>query len=152
LPAELPGFYYDPEKNRYFPIRAPIPGAAVRRPPPPAPAVPPPPADTTGCSRKRARRPELLSAREMHGGGVIFSNSAARSTFKQQWHYAQASQPMVIARATYSVDCFLCVTVLLYSVIFHHCAAGRSGSTKPPPLWLIRRLNNWTPWFRHRKG
>ncbi|CAD6227092.1 unnamed protein product [Miscanthus lutarioriparius] len=94
-PKELPGFYYDPEKNRYFPIRAPIPGAAVRRCPPPAPAVPPLPADTTGCSRKRARRPELLSAREMHGGGVIFSNSAARSTFKQQWHYAQASQPMV---------------------------------------------------------
>ncbi|CAD6221735.1 unnamed protein product [Miscanthus lutarioriparius] len=94
-PKELPGFYYDPEKNRYFPIRGRIPGAAVRRPPPPAPAVPPPPADTTGCSRKRARRPELLSAREMYGGGVIFSNNAARSTFKQQYHYAQASQPTV---------------------------------------------------------
>jgi len=94
-PKELPGFYYDPEKNRYFPIRGPIPGAAARRPPAPAPAVPPPPADTTGCSRKRAMRPELLSAREMYGGGVISCNNAARSTFKQQCQYAQASQPMV---------------------------------------------------------
>ena len=47
-------------------------------------------------------RPELLSAREMYGGGVISCNNAARSTFKQQCQYAQASQPMVIARATYS--------------------------------------------------
>ncbi|KAL5656847.1 hypothetical protein ACJX0J_030010, partial [Zea mays] len=87
----LPGFYYDPEKNRYFPIRGPIPGAAARRGTP----APPPAVDTTGCSRKRARRPELLNAREMYGGGVMFSNKAARSTFKQQCHYAQASQPMV---------------------------------------------------------
>jgi len=93
-PKELPGFYYDPGKNRYFPIRGPIPGAATRRPPPPAPPTPPP-AATEGCSRKRARRPELLSAREMYGGGVIFSNKATRSTFKQQCHYLQASQPMI---------------------------------------------------------
>jgi hypothetical protein len=93
-PKELPGFYYDPEKNRYFPIKGPIPGAATRRPPPSAPPTPPP-AATAGCSRKRARRPELLSAREMYGGGVIFSNKATRSTFKQQCQYLQASQPMV---------------------------------------------------------
>ncbi|CAN6196632.1 unnamed protein product [Urochloa humidicola] len=95
-PKELPGFYYDPEKNRYFPIRGPIPGASTRRPPPPAPPTPPPAATAgAGCSRKMARRPELLSAREMYGGGVIFSNKATRSTFKQQYHYVQASQPMV---------------------------------------------------------
>nr|TKW30003.1 hypothetical protein SEVIR_2G005400v2 [Setaria viridis] len=94
-PKELPGLYYDPEKNRYFPIRGPIPGAAAHRPPPPAPPTPPPAATAGGCSRKRARRPELLSAREMYGGGVIFSNKATRSTFKQQCHYVQAAQPMV---------------------------------------------------------
>jgi WD repeat-containing protein 21A len=33
----------------------------------------------------------------MYGGGVIFSNKATRSTFKQQCQYLQASQPMVIA-------------------------------------------------------
>ncbi|CAL5077438.1 unnamed protein product [Urochloa decumbens] len=93
-PKELPGFYYDPEKNRYFPIRGPIPGASTRRPPPSSPPTPPP-AATAGCSRKRARRPELLSAREMYGGGVIFSSKATRSTFKQQCQYVQASQPMV---------------------------------------------------------
>ncbi|GJN24257.1 hypothetical protein PR202_gb11988 [Eleusine coracana subsp. coracana] len=101
LVAELPGFYYDPEKNRYFPIRGPIPGAAVRRAPlpPPTPATPPPAVDPAGCSRKRARRPELLSAREMYGGGVIVSNKRTNSTFKQQYQYAQASQPTVIAGA-----------------------------------------------------
>ncbi|GMN25872.1 hypothetical protein TIFTF001_043939, partial [Ficus carica] len=26
--ADLPGFYYDAEKNRYFPIKGPIPGSA----------------------------------------------------------------------------------------------------------------------------
>ncbi|TVU40226.1 hypothetical protein EJB05_13679, partial [Eragrostis curvula] len=93
-PKELPGFYYDPEKNRYFPIRGPIPGAAARRPAPPPPPTPPP-ADAAGCSRKRARRSELLSAREMYGGGVILSNKRTVSTFKQQYQYAQASQPTV---------------------------------------------------------
>ncbi|XP_040381738.1 DDB1- and CUL4-associated factor 4 [Oryza brachyantha] len=94
-PKELPGFYYDPDKNRYFPIRGLIPGAATRRPaPPPPPAEPPvPQAAAAGCS-KRARQPELLHAREMYGGGVIFSNKR-KSTFMRQCQYAQASQPMV---------------------------------------------------------
>uniref|UniRef100_A0A0E0FXW7 Transducin/WD40 repeat-like superfamily protein n=1 Tax=Oryza nivara TaxID=4536 RepID=A0A0E0FXW7_ORYNI len=92
--AELPGFYYDPDKNRYFPIRGPIPGAATRRPAPPPPAQPPPPqAAAAGC-RKTARQPELVHAREMYGGGVIFSNKR-KSTFMRQCQYAQASQPMV---------------------------------------------------------
>uniref|UniRef100_A0A0E0E6T1 Transducin/WD40 repeat-like superfamily protein n=1 Tax=Oryza meridionalis TaxID=40149 RepID=A0A0E0E6T1_9ORYZ len=93
-PKELPGFYYDPDKNRYFPIRGPIPGASTRRPAPPPPAQPPPPqAAAAGC-RKTARQPELVHAREMYGGGVIFSNKR-KSTFMRQCQYAQASQPMV---------------------------------------------------------
>jgi hypothetical protein len=124
LPAELPGFYYDPEKNRYFPIRGPIPGAAARRGTP----APPPAVDTTGCSRKRARRPELLNAREMYGGGVMFSNKAARSTFKQQCHYAQASQPMVIARATYSL---LSCALLYCNTLFFSSSCGLAGLEVP---------------------
>jgi len=40
--AELPGFYYDPEKNRYFPIKGPIPGSSSRpkNPTPKAPQTP----------------------------------------------------------------------------------------------------------------
>lgn len=30
--AELPGFYFDSEKNRYFPIRGPIPGSRAATP------------------------------------------------------------------------------------------------------------------------
>jgi DDB1- and CUL4-associated factor 4 len=109
LVAELPGFYYDPEKNRYFPIRGPIPGAVARRAPPPLPAQDPAP-----CIRKRARRPELLSAREMYGGGVIVSNKRTKSTFRQQYQYAQASQPAVIAGPPppfFLLVCFLCALV-----------------------------------------
>ncbi|KAG8081287.1 hypothetical protein GUJ93_ZPchr0007g3143 [Zizania palustris] len=92
-PKELPGFYYDREKNRYFPIRGPIPGAATRLPLPPPPAEPPLPQAAEGC-RKRARQAELLHAREIYGGGIIFSNNR-KSTFMRQCQYAQASQPMV---------------------------------------------------------
>lgn len=28
MPQDLPGFYYDAEKNRYFPIKGPIPGSS----------------------------------------------------------------------------------------------------------------------------
>ncbi|CAM0905196.1 unnamed protein product [Alopecurus aequalis] len=91
-PKELPGYYFDEDKNRYFPKKGPIPGAPNRRPrPPPPPAEPLPP--PTRC-RKRARQSELLYAREMYGGGVIFSKKT-KSTFKQQCQYTQASQPMI---------------------------------------------------------
>lgn len=29
--AELPGYYYDAEKNRYFPLKGPIPGSSRKR-------------------------------------------------------------------------------------------------------------------------
>nr|XP_016515846.1 PREDICTED: uncharacterized protein LOC107832506 isoform X2 [Nicotiana tabacum] len=35
MPKELPGFYYDAEKNRYFPIKGPIPGSSKKRKSPP---------------------------------------------------------------------------------------------------------------------
>ncbi|KAK4346728.1 hypothetical protein RND71_033067 [Anisodus tanguticus] len=35
MPKELPGFYYDEEKNRYFPIKGPIPGSSKKRKSPP---------------------------------------------------------------------------------------------------------------------
>ncbi|MFS7970133.1 hypothetical protein Hanom_Chr09g00817441 [Helianthus anomalus] len=28
MPQDLPGFYYDAEKNRYFPLKSPIPGSS----------------------------------------------------------------------------------------------------------------------------
>ncbi|KAL9245666.1 hypothetical protein vseg_019291 [Gypsophila vaccaria] len=31
MPQELPGFYFDPEKNRYFPIKGPIPGTSRKK-------------------------------------------------------------------------------------------------------------------------
>uniref|UniRef100_A0A0D9WUN5 Uncharacterized protein n=1 Tax=Leersia perrieri TaxID=77586 RepID=A0A0D9WUN5_9ORYZ len=90
-PKELPGFYYDPDKNRYFPIRGRIPGSVIRRPTP----TPTRPQQAAARCMKRARQYELLHAREMYGGGAIFFSNRRRSTFIRQCQYAQASQPMV---------------------------------------------------------
>ncbi|XP_014751891.1 uncharacterized protein LOC100843698 isoform X1 [Brachypodium distachyon] len=92
-PKELPGFYYDAEKNRYFPITGPIPGAAKRRRPP---SPPPPPLADPPLTRRRKRvtQSELLRAREMYGGGVMFSSGNSKCTFRQQCQHAQASQPL----------------------------------------------------------
>jgi len=40
--TELPGFYFDPVKNRYFPIKGPIPGSSSthKNPTPKAPQTP----------------------------------------------------------------------------------------------------------------
>ncbi|VAH31002.1 unnamed protein product [Triticum turgidum subsp. durum] len=127
IPSELPGFYYDPDKNRYFPTKGRIPGAANRPPrPPPPPAEPSPPPTER---RKRARQSELLHAREMYGGGVIFSKNN-KSTFKQQCQYTQASQPMVLIRASLLLQLSLSFRAIYADTI---ALLGRFGSTKAQP-------------------
>lgn len=47
--ADLPGFYYDKEKNRYFPIKGPIPGSSRSSSSTSASAQEPTPKSTTVC-------------------------------------------------------------------------------------------------------
>ncbi|KAJ3694060.1 hypothetical protein LUZ60_009540 [Juncus effusus] len=95
-PKELPGFYYDSEKNRYFPIKGPIPGSNKR------PKLDPCSSSSSSNkepkfhvirSGKTLKASKLINLREIQGRD-IFSNSK-RCLFRDQYEKLQASQPMV---------------------------------------------------------
>nr|XP_029117973.1 uncharacterized protein LOC105036131 isoform X2 [Elaeis guineensis] len=95
-PKDLPGFYFDPEKNRYFPIKGPIPGA--KRPFSSSLGQGQP----SGRNQHRAHQPgsrkqikpsELLRLREIHGR-LLFSQKC-RHNFEQEYRKFQASYPVV---------------------------------------------------------
>ncbi|KAK8918847.1 hypothetical protein KSP39_PZI021482 [Platanthera zijinensis] len=98
-PKELPGFYFDPEKNRYFPIKGSLPGSKLHR-------------LSSTTSSRYGERPDsgrrhhthlrkkkliesfrLLQSREIHGGSLV-SNRTLYS-FQQEYQKFQASQPEV---------------------------------------------------------
>ncbi|CAL9181971.1 unnamed protein product [Musa hybrid cultivar] len=105
-PKDLPGFYYDVEKNRYFPIKGPIPGSK-------RPLV----SSSVSCSsskratngefsnsyqdhqmhqasrRKLLKSSELLQIREIHGRSIV--SNKYRCNFEQEYQKLQASYPMV---------------------------------------------------------
>nr|XP_009403102.1 PREDICTED: uncharacterized protein LOC103986735 [Musa acuminata subsp. malaccensis] len=105
-PKDLPGFYYDVEKNRYFPIKGPIPGSK-------RPLV----SSSVSCSsskratngefsnpyqdhqmhqasrRKLLKSSELLQVREIHGRSIV--SNKYRCNFEQEYQKLQASYPMV---------------------------------------------------------
>ncbi|KAJ8478146.1 hypothetical protein OPV22_021873 [Ensete ventricosum] len=106
LPKDLPGFYYDVDKNRYFPIKGPIPGS--KRPPvSPSFSCSSSKRATNGeCSnpyqdhqvhqesrRKLLKSSELLQVREIYGRSII--SNKYRCNFEQEYQKLQASYPMV---------------------------------------------------------
>lgn len=93
---ELPGLYFDPEKNRYFPIKGPIPG--LKRPS--CSSI----SDESSDKNKKhqidkARRRdimkplELLQFRELLGTNIM--SNGRRYKFKQEYEKLQASHPQV---------------------------------------------------------
>ncbi|TKY72650.1 DDB1- and CUL4-associated factor 4 [Spatholobus suberectus] len=98
-PRELPGFYYDPEKNRYFPIKGRIPGSSSK---PKTPTLKPPQTPSNQlqesgrscCRRLRNRTSKLLQARELDGRHVIASHYCKRN-FAEEFRKIQASKPVV---------------------------------------------------------
>ncbi|CAI0546221.1 unnamed protein product [Linum tenue] len=100
MPQELPGFYYDAEKNRYFPLKGPIPGssrassssssssyAADRKNPKQNTS------QADKYCRTRVKTHRLLQGRELNGNVVSVSKS--KYNFVQEYQKAQASQPVV---------------------------------------------------------
>ncbi|XP_078177066.1 transducin/WD40 repeat-like superfamily protein [Carex rostrata] len=94
-PKDLPGFYYDAEKNRYFPIKGPIPGSKRTAS-----------AALATCSSsskeskiqlirkgKRIKISHLLGLREIQGRDILFNSR--RYYFHKQYEEIQASQPTV---------------------------------------------------------
>ncbi|XP_014498760.1 uncharacterized protein LOC106759894 isoform X1 [Vigna radiata var. radiata] len=98
-PRELQGFYYDPEKNRYFPIKGPIPGSSSK-PKNPTPKAPQTPSNQLQTGRSSCRKlrnrtlPKLLQARELEGRHVIYPHYC-RCNFAEEYDKIQASKPVV---------------------------------------------------------
>ncbi|MQM09525.1 hypothetical protein Taro_042404 [Colocasia esculenta] len=117
-PQEIPGFYFDEEKNRYFPIKGPIPGRGPKRPPRPSAAASSEASTSSTCSyssdpssssqhikprkghlkssdfrRKSMRTTGLLQARELHGRLIPFNES--RFNFEQEYEKVKVSHPLV---------------------------------------------------------
>ncbi|EXB83247.1 DDB1- and CUL4-associated factor 4 [Morus notabilis] len=90
MPRDLPGFYYDAEKNRYFPIKGPIPGSARSSSSStalkPSKVIKP-------CRKTGVRTLKLLQVREIFGN-VISSNKGKRN-FKEEFRKTQVSHPKV---------------------------------------------------------
>ncbi|MED6143343.1 hypothetical protein PIB30_005259 [Stylosanthes scabra] len=95
-PPELPGFYYDPEKNRYFPIKGPIPGSsrssfsssssskhATHKAPQTSSTQE---KSRSSCRNLRSRTSKLIQAREIDG---------FKCSFTEEFRNIQASQPSV---------------------------------------------------------
>nr|DAD44103.1 TPA_asm: hypothetical protein HUJ06_002333 [Nelumbo nucifera] len=102
MPQELPGFYYDPEKNRYFPIKGPIPGSS-RYPSSSSTTISNSQIPSSKSNeaieklntlkRKRIRIAKLLQVRELHGKVLNFNQ--LRCNFQQEYQMMQASHPVV---------------------------------------------------------
>eukprot|EP00257_Ricinus_communis_P021867 XP_015581441.1 uncharacterized protein LOC8268045 isoform X1 [Ricinus communis] len=91
---ELAGFYYDAEKNRYFPLKGPIPGSSSSSSK--NNAQKPSSKPTQGinfCGRTRVRTSKLLQGRELNGNIIDFNKG--KCNFMEEVLKKQASQPMV---------------------------------------------------------
>ncbi|KAM0943753.1 putative transcription factor WD40-like family [Dioscorea sansibarensis] len=91
----LPGFYFDPEKNRYFPIKGPIPGTKRSASASLDSVSDQKDHDHTSITgrRTRLRASELLQLRELNGRNVTSGN--LRYDFIQDYQKFKASNPLV---------------------------------------------------------
>ncbi|CAH8320194.1 unnamed protein product [Eruca vesicaria subsp. sativa] len=90
---ELPGFYFDEEKKKYFAIKGPIPGSKpssskTKQKPEPKPFKEP-----NYQKRNKLKALKLLCSRELCGN-VVFINKK-KSNFKDEIEKTHASNPMV---------------------------------------------------------
>ncbi|KAJ0081800.1 hypothetical protein Patl1_11972 [Pistacia atlantica] len=101
MPQDLPGFYYDAEKNRYFPIKGPIPGAS--RPRIPSASSQNPLSNSTQFLRSLQpakslrtgeRTSKLLQVRELNGN--VLSLTKGKRKFKEEFQKKLVSQPVVL--------------------------------------------------------
>ncbi|KAK6254250.1 hypothetical protein QUC31_015970 [Theobroma cacao] len=95
MPQELPGLYYDAEKNRYFPIKPRIPGSSSH-----ASQFQKNPLSnsiqveaTKLCPQTKAPTSRLLHLRELNGGAFTFDRG--RHSFQEEFHKLQASKPVI---------------------------------------------------------
>ncbi|KAJ4702743.1 DDB1- and CUL4-associated factor 4-like [Melia azedarach] len=96
MPQELPGFYFDVEKNRYFPIKGPIPGTSRSTSVSSSTVAHSrnsKPTQRTNSSRTEARTSKLLQVRELNGN--VLSLTKGKCNFKEEFQKRLVSQPVV---------------------------------------------------------
>ncbi|KAH8522302.1 hypothetical protein H0E87_003075 [Populus deltoides] len=96
MPQELPGFYYDKEKNRYFPLKGPIPGSSRSSSSSSNNAKKPSTNNTQEsnfCRRTGVRISQLLQGRELNGN--VITSRKGKCDFVEEFLKIQASQPVV---------------------------------------------------------
>lgn len=97
MPEDLPGFYYDAEKNRYFPNKGPVPGSrritTAAASSSSSSSAQKPNQVANSCRRTKVRTFKLLQARELYGNVIV--SSKGRFNFKEEFRKAQATHPVV---------------------------------------------------------
>lgn len=94
MPQDLPGFYYDPDKNRYFPIKGPIPGSTHRpKPAPPSQNSVSLPTQVPSKPKKRDKISKLLQCRELCGSIIDFRDR--KGGFQEECKKKLASKPRI---------------------------------------------------------
>ncbi|KAF8030712.1 hypothetical protein BT93_D0025 [Corymbia citriodora subsp. variegata] len=91
MPPELPGFYFDAEKNRYFPIKGPIPGSKSK------PSISSSSSNSAPTRRGpvSSRTSILLQTRELNGNPLWLKH--AKCNFQDEFLKIHASRPQVWA-------------------------------------------------------
>ncbi|XP_076926278.1 uncharacterized protein LOC143589393 [Bidens hawaiensis] len=94
LPIDLPGFYYDADKNRYFPLKSPIPGSSSAS----TSAHKPPPKSTKkqvkdGQHEIATKVVKMLHVRELSGNSII--SNKKKVNFQEQYQNIQTSKPTI---------------------------------------------------------
>ncbi|XP_010549785.1 PREDICTED: uncharacterized protein LOC104820856 isoform X2 [Tarenaya hassleriana] len=94
MKPELPGFYYDAEKNRYFPIKGRIPGSNSSSSSKTAQNPDPKPSQEPDLQKRtNLKAAKLLSFRELNGNAIPLDKG--KCNFKEEIQKLQASCPEV---------------------------------------------------------
>ncbi|XP_004134515.2 uncharacterized protein LOC101220880 isoform X1 [Cucumis sativus] len=95
-PPDLPGYYYDAQKNRYFPLKGPIPGSSRASSSSSSAPHHKPPSDSTptvnSYLKADLRTVKLIQARELYGD--VIASSKAKCNFKEKFQNLLASKPV----------------------------------------------------------
>ncbi|XP_021850780.1 uncharacterized protein [Spinacia oleracea] len=93
MPQDLPGLYFDPDKNRYFPIKGRIPGSSSKPKPLPPQNPVSSPTQVPSKPKKDTKISKLLQCRELHGKIVEFSDR--NGSFQEECKKKLASKPKI---------------------------------------------------------
>ncbi|GLT98889.1 hypothetical protein SLE2022_163640 [Rubroshorea leprosula] len=89
MPQELPGFYFDAEKNRYFPIKGPVPGSSSKL------STKKMVSKSTQAA-KLSPRIGVMTSKLLHGrelNGKFFASNRGKLSFEEEFQKIQASRP-----------------------------------------------------------